>query len=140
MKNIGLVIFALITLGCQSCSSDDNDEETKVKPAPKPMVIIDKDAELFISKATSMGLYEIYIDRLAIKQGKDKRVKNFGNIMAKEHIKAIARLTEIANIKKIPVPATVTPEEQKEIDQLLKNNGKAFDRAYIRKFFFYKNN
>ena len=95
------------------------------------MVIIDPEARAFVNKAASAALYEIDLDRLAVKKGQDKRVKNFGNIMAKEHTKAMVKLTEIAEAKKIPMPTAVTADEQQHIDQLLENNGRAFDKAYM---------
>ena len=132
MKKICFVILALTIVGFASCSNEDsNDEGAKAPTVHKPMVIIDPEARAFVNKAASAALYEIDLDRLAVKKGQDKRVKNFGNIMAKEHTKAMVKLTEIAEAKKIPMPTAVTADEQQHIDQLLENNGRAFDKAYM---------
>jgi len=132
MKKVCFVIMALTVMGYTSCSNVDNDDEdSKAPTVHKPVVIIDPEARAFVNKAASAALFEIDLDRLAIKKGQDKRVKNFGNIMAKEHTKAIVKLTEIANSKKIPMPTAITATEQKHINELLQNEGRAFDRAYM---------
>jgi putative membrane protein len=132
MRSTRLIGFVMLCLSLHACSGDtESDEQAPVRKAEKPMVIIDRESAQFVQQAASTALYEINIDKLAVSKGSDKRVKNFGNIMAKEHLKAITKLTAIANSKKIPVPQTMTVEEQDEINALLKNDGKAFDHAYM---------
>ncbi|MGZ3757860.1 MAG: DUF4142 domain-containing protein [Mucilaginibacter sp.] len=119
-------------MGLSACNGSTviyTDDTTALKPA-KPVIIIDQPSLVFAVSATSGGLAEIEMGKLAIKKGVDKRIKNFGAMMVKEHTKANAKLEAIARAKKISLPDTITSKEQGIVDELGKSNGKDFDRAY----------
>ncbi len=133
MKISSLIGLTIISMSLQSCSGDMNsdDQVTLPKNRSKPTIIIDKDAARFAMVAASSCLNEIEMGKLAVKKGVDKRVKNFGAMMAKDHAKANAKLEAIASSKKISLPDTITPDEQIAINKLNKNQGRDFDRAYL---------
>jgi putative membrane protein len=99
--------------------------------AAKINLVIDKEDSLFAVKAASGNLGEIEMGNLAIKNGKSKRVKNFGLMMIKDHGKANTKLMAIALAKKLTLPTKPDTAAQAMLAQLAKKSGADFDRAYI---------
>ena len=132
MKFRGFIGFTLLCISLGACTGSTviNDDDTTALKPPKPVIIIDQPSLIFAASATSGGLAEIEMGKLAIKKGVDKRIKNFGAMMVKEHTKANAKLEAIARSKKVKLLNTITPEDQGIISELAKNNGKDFDKAY----------
>jgi len=133
---IGLVIFAVWLSACtgntsSTDSNSDDDQPITRKDTMKFTIPIDKDDAQFAIQAAASCLAEFQLGKLAVKNGSDKRVKNFGLLIVKDHIKANDKLQMIAKLKKINLPVTVDTNEQKEIDELAKTSGKAFDQLYL---------
>ena len=82
-------------------------------------------------KAANTFMAEIEAGKLAVQRGADKRIKNFGAMMVKDHLKANAKLTALAKLKKITLPDSVGGTERGSINSLRTKTGKAFDKAYI---------
>ena len=132
MKLRGLIGFTLLCVILNACNGStviSDDDTTALKPV-KPVIIVDKPSLIFAASAASGGLTQIEMGKLAVKKGVDKRIKNFGAMMVKEHTKANAKLDAIAKAKKITLPDTITSTEQSSIAELSKTSGKDFDRAY----------
>jgi len=133
MKKLNLICLALISIGLQSCSSDvKNDDDTvALRDTAKLTVPIDKDDAQFAIQAENSSLTEIELSKLAIKKGHDKRIRNSGAMMIKDHAKTGNRLQLIAKTKKITLPVTIDSIERKNITNLQKLSGTAFDHAYL---------
>jgi len=86
---------------------------------------------LFAAKAAAGNLAEIEMGNLAIKNGKSKRVKNFGLMMIKDHGKANTKLMAMAAAKKLGLPTEPGVDEQKMLADLAKKSGNDFDKAYV---------
>ncbi len=135
MKKLSLIGLLLLAVWLPACtgntdSSGDNQPIT-AKDTTKFIVPVDKDDAEFAIQATVGFMAELEMGKLAIKNGSDKRVRNFGASIVKDHIKADNKLQAIAKVKKISLPATVDTTQQKVIDLLAKNSGKTFDRLYL---------
>ncbi len=134
MRKINLLFFCLALTVVQGCSGDVKDDDeptTTTKDTTKIAVPLDRDDAQFAVQAAYTGLTEIALGKLAIKNGLDKRIKNSGAMMIKDHAKAGDKLQLIAKNKKITLPQTIDSAEQKSIDNLSKNTGAAFDKAYL---------
>jgi len=133
MKKINLLFFCLALVGAQGCSGDvkDDDQTTATTSVTKIVVPMDHDDAQFAAQAATSSLTEIALGKLAIKNGLDKRVKNFGAMMIKDHAKAEEKLLALAKNKKISLPATIDSADQKTLNSLDKNTGAAFDKAYL---------
>lgn len=151
MKNFRTILFILsVSCALQACShssktgnnDDDNDNNTRdtiVSPAvtapdtttQKINLVVDQQDSLFAAKAAAGNLAEIEMGNLAIKNGKSKRVKNFGLMMIKDHGKANAKLMAVAAAKKLILPTEPGDDEQKMMAELAKKSGNDFDKAYI---------
>ena len=69
---------------------------------------------------------------MAVSKAASAHVKAFGNRMIADHGKANAELTQMAIIKGLDVPTVVGAENQKTADELSKQYGTDFDKAYMR--------
>ena len=150
MKNFRTFLFLLsVALATQACnhsaktgnndSDNDSTPDTIVRAAealpdttaPKINLVIDQEDSLFAAKAAAGNLAEIEMGNLAIKNGKSKRVKNFGLMMVKDHGKANTKLMAMATAKKLTLPTEPGADEQKMLALLAKKSGNDFDKAYV---------
>jgi len=151
MKNFRTILFILsVALATQACNHStktgnndaDNDSATSdtiVSPAeaapdttaPAINLMVDQEDSLFAAKAAAGNLAEIEMGNLAIKNGKSKRVKNFGLMMVKDHGKANTKLMAMAAVKKLTLPSQPGANEQKMLAELAKKSGDDFDKAYV---------
>jgi len=150
MKNFRTFLFLLsVALATQACnhsaktgnndSDNDSTPDTIVRAAeaspdttaPKINLVIDQEDSLFAAKAAAGNLAEIEMGNLAIKNGKSKRVKNFGLMMIKDHGKANTKLMAMAAAKKLGLPTEPGVDEQKMLADLAKKSGNDFDKAYV---------
>ena len=149
MKNIRTILFLLLSaVTLQAChhaantdSNDNNDTaadtavSAPVAPpdttGPKIHLVIDQADSIFAVRSAAGNLAEIEMGQLAIKNGKSKRVKNFGWLMVKDHGKANNKLTAIAQARKLFLPTKPADDEQKMFSRLATKQGGDFDKAYV---------
>jgi len=92
---------------------------------------VDKDAANFAVEVVNGGMMEIELGNYAQQNAADKRVKDFGAMMVKDHTTANEELQSIASAKNITLPASMGNDTKKEIEKLMKKTGKDFDKAYM---------
>lgn len=86
----------------------------------------------FLVEAADGGMMEVLAGELAKQKAVNQRVKNFGDMMVKDHSKANDELKSLATSEKITIPAAVSDNTQKMIDKLNEKTGTDFDKAYIK--------
>jgi putative membrane protein len=138
--NILIIVSLLIIQGCNnkaknynvsntdSISSDDSLNAVKNNKINVPA---DKTDVQFAVEAAEGNITEVELGKLALKHAANKRVKNFGAMMIKDHTKTNNKLIAIAKRKNIPLPAEPGATDQKTIDELSKKSGKDFDKAFV---------
>src|SRR3954454_19449544 len=85
----------------------------------------------FVKKASAAQLAEINLSTLALKQTTNAGVRNFAQLMVKDHQMANKEILTLANQKKILVPPTMDAEHKKVEAKLLTLTGTAFDHEYM---------
>jgi len=85
----------------------------------------------FVKEAAVGGMEEVSLGQLAAQKATDPDVKNFGQKMVDDHSKANDQLKQVASQKGITVPSALPASKQKEVDQLSKLSGAAFDKKYV---------
>jgi putative membrane protein len=93
---------------------------------------VSNDDRAFVQKAAEAGMTEIEVGKLAQQKGSDDAVKQLGRRMVDDHTKANGELKKIAGDKGIDVPAKLDKSGEKEVDQLSKLSGSAFDQAFVK--------
>jgi|SRR5581483_7110222 len=88
----------------------------------------------FIENAAAGGIVEVNLGKLASEKASMDDVKQFGQKMVDDHTKASEELKQLAQSKSVDLKdgeENGTKEAQKTSVKLSKNNGAAFDKAYI---------
>jgi len=146
MKNLfrlyALAGFALICFGCNNSSQSDSAAAAKDSNATKMdsagttgtssmAASVSKVDAQFAVDAADAGMTEVQLGQMAQQKGVAKDVKDYGKMMVNDHTEAADKLKALASTKNITLPATVSADMQKNIDNLQQKSGKDFDKAYI---------
>jgi len=135
--------FALFLFSCGNGGSSDSTQAAKDSNAAKmdsahgdstkaaiPSTVSKSDQD-FAVNAANAGMTEIQAGQLAQTQGTAREVKAYGAMMVKDHTEAADKLKAVAAQKNITLPATVSSDMQKNLDDLKAKSGKDFDKAYM---------
>lgn len=87
---------------------------------------------LFAQLITAGGLAEVELGNLASGKAKADAVKQFAEMMVRDHKDANSKLKDLADAAKIPLQTGLDPDHQVVRDHLDKLNDNAFDVAYIK--------
>lgn len=87
---------------------------------------------LFAQLAAAGGMAEVEFGNLAGDKAKSDAVKEFAEMMVRDHTDANAKLKELADAAKIPLPSELGPDHQAVRDRLDQLSNEAFDAAYIK--------
>ncbi len=147
MKNLSSYFVSLaLASACFACNSSQPDSTKDAKDTnavkmdssgtadhttPTIPASVSKDDATFVVNSADAGMTEVQLGQLAQQKAKDKDVKMYGAMMEKDHIAAGDRLKAVATSKNITLPASVSADMQKAIDNLQQKNGSDFDKAYI---------
>lgn len=136
MKNFFTMAFLVVSLSwLQSCSNgmsdnkEDSVDSTQEQNENKPTV--SEDASDFMTKAASGGMLEVQLGQMAQQKAVNQRVKDYGLMMIRDHTKGNDELKALATQKGISIPQTLSDDHQKHVDDLAKQNGNDFDKAYM---------
>lgn len=86
----------------------------------------------FMQKAAEGGMYEVQIAQLAASKATDANVKSFADTLVKDHQAANNELVQMANAKKVELPAAPPRAMRRDIEKLAKLKGKDFDERFVR--------
>ena len=85
----------------------------------------------FLIEAARGGLAEVELGKIASTKAANAEVKQFAEMMVKDHSSANAELKDIASKKGVTLPAQMDPAHQAKIEELRGKVGAEFDRSYI---------
>lgn len=85
----------------------------------------------FVKKAAQGGMTEVALGKLAAEKGGSDEVKDFGNLMVKDHTKINDDLKEVAGKMDVKIPADLNAKHQAMVDKFSKLSGAEFDKAYV---------
>ncbi|HAH24490.1 MAG TPA: DUF305 domain-containing protein [Prolixibacteraceae bacterium] len=86
----------------------------------------------FIKEAANGGLMEVELGKYAQEHAMSPRVKNFGAMMVRDHMKANDELKSIAARKNINVPSTIDDKHRETMSDIQKKTGADFDKEYMK--------
>ncbi len=94
--------------------------------------LLKSDTAEFAQKATDDGNAEVALARMALRNSNNAQVKDFANLMIKDHTAANEKLQKIVAQENIRL-STKADDEAKDIEQKLATlKGADFDRAYMK--------
>ncbi|HEY9340873.1 MAG TPA: DUF4142 domain-containing protein [Hanamia sp.] len=93
---------------------------------------LDEGSKKFIEDAGKGGMMEVNLGNVAMNSATSQQVKDFGKMMVDDHTKLNNELKDLAGKKNVQLPAAVSEDQQKEMDNLSKKTGNDFDKAYVK--------
>jgi len=100
-------------------------------PCAKAATTVVTGDQNFILAAAQGGMTEVKLGDLAAQNGTRADVKEFGQMMVKDHSAINADLKALASQKGVTLPDSLDTKHQGMVDKLAALNGSAFDKAYI---------
>jgi putative membrane protein len=85
----------------------------------------------FIEKAALAGLTEVKVSRLAVKKGTTPAIRDFAELMVKDHSAANKQLSSAAASIGAPVPSELDDPHTAAVEKLATLSGRDFDSAYV---------
>ena len=86
----------------------------------------------FLQNAAENGMFEVQIAQLAATKATDPNVKSFASMLVDHHTKANNELVQLANAKKVELPAAPPRGLRRDVEKLGKKSGAEFDRDFVR--------
>jgi putative membrane protein len=134
MRTLNLFPVVLILLwSVQACNSGTKTTDS-VKTATdttEATTNVDDDLSDFMAKAASGGMMEVELGKTAQDNAKSQAVKNFGQMMVRDHTKANGELKALAATKNITLPTVIGKEHQEKVNDLITLRGAEFDEKYM---------
>ena len=131
----GLCLAALLAWMLQACGGSTGAKQDDVVDNAQDVndttAAVDEESADFAVNATSGGMMEVQLGDLTQTNAAGTRIKEFGNMMVRDHSKTNDELKTLAATKNITLPDSVGEGHKKHIDDLKKKKGVEFDRAYI---------
>jgi putative membrane protein len=147
-----LAICAMALFACQSPSTNNNTTEDSVgainqapdntrtdieRPEDTARMgqttqgTVDDKTHTFMNEAAMGGMAEVQLGKLAQENGMNPRVKNFGEMMVREHSAINDDMKAIARQKNVTLPDNLG-KHQDHYNDLSKKKGADFDKAYMK--------
>ena len=133
---LALLVLGLISIGCSSTNkastpdtaSQPNSGATSSSSANSPTSNPDQD---FVTKAAQGNSAEIALGKMVAAKTKDPSVKQFAQMMVKDHTTALDQLQELAQSKNLNLNDNL-PDDAKELQtNLSSDTGKQLDKDYM---------
>jgi len=153
LKNTMKKLFSILTPGlapvlvllasCQNNSADSVKEAKQAtaektdsarrveQPVDTSVLPVTKDDADFIISAADGGMLEVELGRLAQTNAASQGVKDFGNLMIRDHSKGGDEIKSLVSSKRVVLPAALSNDHQKKVEELQKKKGAEFDKSYI---------
>jgi len=144
MKWMGFGATTCALLLTISCSGDANDENrgATLRPGGEADSVgtsgqagthgATADARHFAEKAAVAGNTEVKLGQVAAEHTQNPQVKDFAQMMVRDHSKAGSDLKQAVSRFDVSLPAALDEEHQRLYDRLSKLHGAEFDREYMK--------
>lgn len=149
MKSIILLSMSaalFVMAGCNNSNSTDSVKEAKsennamidsqnapqaMPPAPMTDSLTKTDAS-FVVNAADAGMLEVELGKLTQTNAASQTVKDFGDMMVKDHTAVGDKLKRLAAAKNLAVPETLSDKSSDKKNKMQDKKGKDFDKAYAK--------
>jgi putative membrane protein len=128
---LGIACIAALTLACDTQTSrEDNSTIGGNDNSIGTSGVSAGDTE-FVEDAASSGMTEVRLGELAQQKAQNPEVKQFAEMMVRDHTKGGEALKQIAQQHSITVPSQPNDEHADLINRLSQESGAEFDREYM---------
>jgi putative membrane protein len=92
----------------------------------------DKASQSFLTEAIQGNLAEVQMGQLAQKNGSSDAVKQFGQLLVKDHSESNQKAMSVAGSMGVTPPTQPNSKQKATYDRLAKLTGNQFDRAFAK--------
>jgi putative membrane protein len=85
----------------------------------------------YVISAAQAGMAEVQMAQLALKKSNNPRVRDFAQMMVKDHSDLNAKLTPMATQLGVSLPTRLSAADQGALSRLSRQSGSTFDRNYM---------
>lgn len=85
----------------------------------------------FMIQAAQGGMAEVQMAQLALKKTSSQKVRDFAQMMVKDHSDLNAKLTPMATQMGVSLPTRLSSADAGALSRLSRQSGSAFDRSYM---------
>jgi putative membrane protein len=130
---LSLVGAAVFTVAC----GDGRDKDSVTDRAADPAAVGTTgdtragDVQQFVNQAAMAGNAEVELGRLATERAVNREVKEFAQMMIKDHTQGNDELKQAVASHNVLVPTTVDSKHQELMEKLRGTTGAEFDREYM---------
>jgi putative membrane protein len=124
-----VVLTAMLAFACDNADNPNRStDDSAVGTTGDAVSSGDRD---FVENMAGDSMAEVELGRLAMERGASPEVKQFGDMMVKDHSKASDQLKQIASRYSITPPTALDQEHQELKTKLSNLKGAEFDREYM---------
>jgi putative membrane protein len=85
----------------------------------------------FLADAIRGNVSEVKLGQLAAERGESQQVREYGDMLRKDHTKSLERASSLANEIGVPALTELTAQQQKQFESLQKLSGEEFDTTFL---------
>ena len=135
-----IVVLSAVTIAAWACNNETKDSVEKAdsanaaridSPSVSQPIRADEESASFMVKAADAGMAEVQMGQMAQSKAVDAKVKNFADMMVRDHSAANDQVKMLAGQRNVTLPDSVSDQHKKMANDLSKKTGKAFDKAYM---------
>jgi putative membrane protein len=134
-----LLVLGLMTLGCTSNNKAADNSSSAAQPAAGNSASsnsagntssADSDKD-FLMKAGQGNQAEITLGKMVAAKTTNPQVKQFAQMMVKDHTAALEQIKQVAQAKNVTIPEGLPEDAQQLQTKLQGEKGKQFDKTYM---------
>lgn len=151
MKSSGFMALACAAALTAACTGDVREENRSVIETEQPEATGDRvgttgdgriaagetggaasaGARDFVEQVTHSSMAEVQLGQMASERAENAEVKQFGQMMVRDHSKASDELKQLLSPYNIPMPTELDDDHRELIEKLRNHRGAEFDREYM---------
>jgi putative membrane protein len=143
MKRNFVWALAIATASLYACNNDSSAskdkgpdpveaaKDTNDKKEDANTMAVTEDDSKFLVFAADAGMTEIQAAETAKSMAISDKTKAFADEMIKDHTAAADQVKALAATKNVTLPAAISDDHRKDIDDLSKKKGSDFEKAYV---------
>ena len=85
----------------------------------------------FLADAIRGNVAETKLGQLAAERAQSQQVREYGDMLRKDHTKSLQRASSLANEIGVPASSELTAQQQKQFEALQKLSGDEFDTTFL---------
>jgi len=131
---MAVISSMFIISSCGNSNKDSVDEAkdmNEMKDSSEASTAMDENDANFMVEAANAGMMEVEMGTMAQQKATDPQVKNFGAMMVRDHTKANEELKSLAVVKNVTLPAAMSDNMQRHMNDMREKTGYNFDKDYM---------